>query len=178
VRAITSDTSTGLDLAALYAYAEIGNPWVGEAVLSIRYNFEEKYNVGTPTLARRDIIVTPGMSGDLKLMPGCVWGRERSFASYLILDFFTMLSRSKAVTNTVAADPTQPPMYAETVDGGGYVFSAGLRQDWRFLPRQSLGLKILYDVLAAGPDPMYPTTTAIPAGFTVGLFYSGSLQFK
>lgn len=169
--------STGLDLAALYAYGNKSEPIIGEAEISIRYNFEEKYNVGTTTSARRDIKVMPGMSGTIMVMPGYAWGQDGSLKSFLVLDFFTMLSQSKAITNIIASDPTQPPIYAETIDGGGYVFSAGIRQVWVFIPNHNLGFKIIYDVLAAGPDPMYPTTQAIPAGYTFSLQYSGAYPF-
>lgn len=170
-KAVTGDKSLAIDIAAVFAARPESNSFRMDGQLALRYSMEGKYSVDYPDpIGTMDYNITPGMTLNFKAMPGLAWGGRKDQESYLVLDYYTMLTegKSNATVGGVTSD--------DTTTKGGSMLSVGIKHDWAPDPNNNVELKFLYDVMANGPEITTGDTTvsgAIPAGMSIGIGYFG-----
>ena len=181
-KALTGDKSLAIDIAALFACRPESCPFRLDGQLAVRYSMEGKYSwdeTWYPTTGDSyDVSVeytdTPGMTLNFKAMPGIAFGSKYEFETYLIADYYRLLTDTK-VKETITADTWVTT--TEDDSEGGMLFSVGLKQDWAPDANNTVELKFLYDVMVAGGefDPSIggDNTWYTPGGMAVGLGYFG-----
>jgi len=174
VKAVTGDKNLAFDLGIVLSARPDANAFRLDGQLALRYSMQGTYSyqamdASTGNAVDVETTATPGAWLNLRAMPGMAFGDYKNIEAYLWLEYAMKL------TEDTATSKVNGTTGAETKIKGGSLFTAGIRGVYAVDPDNSVELKFLYDVMAAGGEyndsagSIYPT----PAGMSVGIGYYG-----
>ncbi len=176
VKAVTGDKNLAFDLGLVFSARPDSNPFRLDGQLALRYSMQGTYSyqmldASTGNAVNIETDAIPGAWLNLRAMPGMAFGDYKNIEAYLWLEYAMKLTEDTA-TSTIDGNEG-----AETKITGGSLFSAGVRGVYAFDPDNSLELKFLYDVMAAGGEYNDSTGSNYPAsaGMSVGVGYYGNV---